>query len=139
MKPLVYKKHPSPGICAVNNCKNKCKGKLCSTCRCRKSRIEDPVRYAFNNLRNRAMQRGIIFTITIDQFRDWCVKVKYIGFAGRSSDSYTIDRKYNDVGYHIDNIQVMTKIDNIKKYFAYDFRSKAVMFTRAEPVEDGPF
>jgi hypothetical protein len=102
---------------------------MCSTCRCRKSRITDPVRYAYNNLKNRANQRGVLFTITLEQFRDWCHKIKYIGFAGRSSESYTIDRKYNDIGYHVDNIQVMTKSQNIKKYFSYDYRSKIAKVT----------
>lgn len=125
MKPLRLKKHTTPGICAVAYCKNKCKGKMCSTCRSRKSRLADPVRYAFNNLRNRAKQRGLIFTITLEQFREWCVKVEYIGFKGRSSTSYTIDRRYNDLGYHIDNIQVLEKRDNIIKFFTYDYRSKS--------------
>jgi hypothetical protein len=114
MKPLQLKKHITPGVCAVAYCRNKCKSKMCSTCRSRKSRLADPVRYAFNNLRNRAKQRSLIFTITLEQFREWCSKVQYIGFKGRSSSSYTIDRRYNDLGYHIDNIQVLTKQQNNK-------------------------
>lgn len=132
MKPIVYKKHIVPGVCAVKHCTNKCSGKMCGSCRSRKSRISDPVRYAYNNLKNRANQRSVLFTITLEQFREWCCKVKYIGFAGRSSESYTIDRKYNDVGYHIDNIQVMTKSNNIKKYFSYDYRSKTATVTTLE-------
>ena len=124
MDPIKYKPIIMKGKCAVLGCTNKAKGKLCSTCTCRKSRLADPVRYAFNNLKNRAKQRGVLFTITLDQFREWCTKVTYIGFAGRSSESYTIDRKHNDVGYHIDNIQVLTKRDNIIKYFSYDYRNK---------------
>ena len=124
MKPIELKKHITKGRCAVKNCSNRCKGKMCSTCRTRKSRLKDPERYAFNNLKNRAKQRGLIFTITLEQFRVWCVKVEYIGFKGRSSESYTVDRIHNDLGYHIDNIQVMTKQDNIRKYFSYDWRTK---------------
>lgn len=140
MKPLQYKNTTVKGICTAKGCTNKCKGSLCNTCRCRKSRIEDPVRYAFNNLKNRAGQRGVLFTITLEQFREWCTKVTYIGFAGRAAESYTIDRKYNDVGYHIDNIQVMTKKANIKKYFSYDYRlKKAIVTTDKQTSEDGPF
>lgn len=142
MKALEFKTNIVRGRCSVKHCTNKCKGKMCNTCRCRKSRIEDPVRYAYNNLKNRAKQRGVIFTITLDQFRVWCKKVEYIGFAGRSSESYTIDRKHNDIGYHIDNIQAMTKADNIKKFFTYDYRSKKAMCFTAppEPVyKDLPF
>ena len=142
MKPLEYKTVHKSGICTVRFCNNKTKGSLCSTCRCRKSRIEDPVRYAYNNLKNRANQRSVLFTITLEQFRDWCTKVTYIGFAGRSSESYTIDRKHNDVGYHIDNIQVMTKRNNIKKYFSYDWRNKKAVvleYPEGQIPEDLPF
>jgi hypothetical protein len=98
----------------------------------------DPVRYAYNNLRTHAKERDIICTITLVQFRKWCSKVKYIGFSGRSAESYTIDRIHNDLGYHIDNIQVMKKRENVKKYFYYDWREKQVRYERAEPIE-GPF
>lgn len=84
----------------------------------------------------------MLFTITLDQFREWCTKVTYIGFASRASEGYTIDRKYNDIGYHLDNIQVMTKRDNIKKYFHYDYRSKAANVVTDDPVDadvDLPF
>lgn len=115
---------------------------MCSTCRSRKCRQTDPVKYAFNNLVNHAKERGIICTITLDQFRVWCRKVKYIGFTGRSADSYTIDRRHCDIGYHIDNIQVMTNIKNVKKFFTYDWRTKTVVSWAAntqEVKEDLPF
>lgn len=129
VKPLEYKKHVVKGVCAAKNCTRKCKGKLCSSCRCRKYRLSDPVRYAFNNLRNRAKQRNIVFTITLDDFRMWCKKVQYIGFSGRSAESYTIDRRYEDIGYHVDNIQVLKLKDNVKKYFSYDYRTKTARVT----------
>lgn len=141
MKPLEFKKHIIKGRCQVKNCNTKCVGKMCSTHRSQKTRASDPVRYAFNNLRNRAKQRGLVFTITLEQFRDWCHKVQYIGFKGRSAESYSIDRKHNDIGYHVDNIQVLTKSENVKKYFSYDWRSKTatVMTAESAPVENLPF
>lgn len=90
------------------------------------------------HLRNRALQRDIIFTITLEQFRQWCVKVDYIGFAGRSSESYTIDRKHNDIGYHIDNIQVLTKAQNITKYFSYDYRTKTAVVGTLKTADSEP-
>lgn len=142
MKAIKLKSCLKVGECNVSGCKNKCNGKLCATCRCRKSRVENPTRYAYNNLKNRASQRGVLFTITLEQFADWCTKVTYIGFAGRSSNSYTIDRIHNDIGYHIDNIQVLTKRDNIIKYFSYDYRNKVASVTtvgRVAVCEDLPF
>ena len=140
MTPLEYKKHPTPGKCAVKFCGNNAKGELCSTCRCRKSRLADPVRYSYYNIKNRAKQRKKPFTITLEYFRKWCKKVNYIGMKGRGKGSYDCDCKINNLGYVPGNIQPLEKIKNIKKYFYYDYRTKQVMIQRAEPVtEDGPF
>jgi hypothetical protein len=131
--------------CLTPYCKNRIKtGKYCSTCRYKKWREAHPVKYAFLNLKHNAKKRGVLFTITFEDFKQWCTKVKYIGFTGRSSDSLTIDRRYNDIGYHIDNIQVMTRHDNVVKYVHYDYRVKRVTYTTPEPVtadedEDLPF
>ena len=124
--------------CHTPYCRNKTNSTYCSTCRSKKSRERDLVKYAFTSLRNNAKRRGIIFTITLEQFKTFCSKVNYIGFAGRSSENYTIDRIHNDIGYHIDNIQVMEKGKNVKKYFYYDYREKQVRYEREEVVE-GPF
>jgi hypothetical protein len=124
VKPIVLKASVTKGYCSNRYCNNKCSGSMCSTCRCRKSRLDDPVRYAYNNLKNRAQQRGKEFTITLDEFRKFCVRVKYIGRRGRSAESFTIDRAREEDGYHIDNIQVMKLKDNIKKYFNYCWQTK---------------
>lgn len=129
--------------CLTPYCKNKVKGKYpCSTCRSRKSREANPVRYAYHNLKSSAAKRDLPFTISLEQFKDWCIKVDYIGHKGRAAASYTCDRRYNDIGYHVDNIQVMTKRNNVKKYFSYDYRNKAVRIEEASPVVaslDDPF
>lgn len=115
-------------------------GRYCGTCRSRKCREADPVRYAYNNLKAHAKARGILFTITLDDFRGFCRRVKYIGFSGRNPDSYTIDRIHNDVGYHIDNIRAVTNAENVKKYFSYDYRTRQVFILKAEAVvEETPF
>lgn len=144
MSSLTFKKNTKSGICHIAQCTNPTPGKtkLCSTCRSRKCRKADPVRYAYNNLKNHAEARGILFTITLPQFREFCRKVKYIGFKGRSAESYTIDRRHEDIGYHIDNIQVLTNSNNVKKYFSYDWRSKTALVWGGESVvntSDNPF
>lgn len=128
MKPLAFKKHIIPGVCAVSRCTRKTHGRaLCSTHRSQKCRLQDPVKYAWQNLKTNAKRRNIPFTITLEQFRQWCHRVTYIGFSGRSADSWTVDRIHNDIGYHIDNIQVLQNKNNIKKYFTYDWRSRTVI------------
>lgn len=138
MKTPELKQNIVKGKCAAKYCTNKAeRTKFCNTCRSRKSRLSDPVRYAFWNLRNRAKQRNIAFTITLEQFRAFCVKTKFIAGKGRSADSFTIDRIYNNVGYHIDNIQVLTKKQNIKKYYlCYDWEHKIATVMKPTEFED---
>ena len=95
-------------------------------------------------LRNNAKRRNIPFTITLEQWREWCHQVQYIGLKGRRSHSYTVDRIHDDIGYHIDNIQKITNRDNVRKrYFGYDWRSRRVYEIKepetVEKKEDLPF
>lgn len=122
----------------------RCKGKtpLCSTCRARKTREADPVRYSYNNRKANAKRRGKPFTITLDYYREFCVKVNLFGLKrGRHGDSYTVDCIINDLGYVEGNLQIMTNTDNVKKYFTYDWQSKVVYEVKGiETVkEDLPF
>lgn len=115
------RKHRKKGYCQAKGCFREVTGrKLCNTCRSRSAKLADPVKYAYKNLKFNARRRGILFTITLDQFREFCHRVQYIGFKGRKSESYTIDRIHNDLGYHIDNIQILTLSDNVKKYLRFD-------------------
>ncbi len=124
--------------CATKYCRNKTDRTHCSTCRSRKSRESDKVRYAFNTLKSNARRRGYVFTITLEQFRKFCTKTKFIAGKGRSSDSYTIDRIYNSVGYHIDNIQVMKKGSNTRKYFlTYDWERKIASVMKSDVIGVG--
>lgn len=104
----------------VNNCKNKtCKNKTefkgyCSTCRSRRTREKDHIRYVWLNLKNRAKQRPKDFTITLDEFREWCKENNF------PEEGQSVDRKKNEHGYHIWNIEKMPLIDNIRKYYDHD-------------------
>jgi hypothetical protein len=112
--------------CETEDCKNIPDGKrkFCSTCRSRKSRGKDVVRYAFNVLRSNARRRRKECTITIQQFRKFCKKHNYIEEKGRHADGLTIDRIRQEEGYHIWNIQILKNKDNIKKHWAYTYFTK---------------
>lgn len=130
--------------CHTKNCRKDAKGRTyCSTCRSKAARKRDPVKAAWHNLKSNAKRRGVLFTIELEDFRKWCHKVEYIGHAGRTAESWTIDRRHNDIGYHLDNIQVLTNRDNVKKYARYDYRTKRLYYSEpvetAEPIEDLPF
>lgn len=121
----------------------RCKGKsaLCSTCRSAKTRAADPVRASYIARKHNAKTRGKAFEITLEQFREWCVKVNYVGMKrGRGADCYTVDRIDESKGYTIDNIQLITNADNVKKYVNYCYQSKTVTISGPAPQEkDLPF
>lgn len=141
MKPILYRKYPKAGQCHVIGCKHGTtkKTKLCDACRSKKSRLADPVRYAFQNLKNRAGQRGKEFTITLDEFRAWCIRENFTPGTGRASDSWSIDRDKNELGYTIDNIKKMRKGANTSKYFKNDYPKALANIASEEVVTDLPF
>jgi len=101
--------------CPTKGCKNKTEYKgHCSTCRSKKSREKDPIAYHFHNMRNRAKQRPKDFSLTLEQFRKWAREEDFV--PGRDS----VDRRENEHGYHLWNIQKMPLIENIRKYHHHD-------------------
>ena len=129
--------------CKTKHCRNKVTSRnYCGSCRNRKSRLKDPVKYAYTTLKNNAKRRNKCFTITLDQFRAWCHKVNFIGLKrGRDKDSFSVDRRIEAEGYTPDNIQPLTLSSNVKKYLHYDWQSKVVYELKpVEPVKtDLPF
>lgn len=79
----------------------------------------DPVYDRYNHFKNNALKRKKEFTITLDEFREWCNKVGYLQ-NGKRGKNATVDRIDNNRGYHIDNIQLLTNRQNVKKYWGYD-------------------
>jgi hypothetical protein len=144
-KKLELKARRVKGICWVKGCSRRTGGntKLCTTCRSRKCRMLDTVKYSYLNKKNRAKQRksklwpnGIPFTITLEEFRAFCYKVHYVCGQGRHRLSHDVDRIIETEGYHIGNIQKLRKDKNIKKFLAYDYqtRSAKVWLGRTELV-----
>lgn len=147
MKKFKEKVNPEKGVCAAEGCSNIPKGnrKLCNTHRSQLSRLKDPVRYAYNNLRTSANRRGIFFDLTYDQFSEFCYETEYLDKRGRSKGGFNVDRitEGKTPGYTKDNIQCLEKTKNIKKYFAYNEITRKTEFiyaeTKKEPKEDLPF
>jgi len=115
-------------VCKTKNCRRVSHGRqFCSTCRKRKSRERDPIRAAYVNKKSDAKRRGIEFTITLDYFRKFCYRYKFIKNMGRSANSYSIDRIDNNKGYIPGNIQVLTVAQNASKgtrVLSYDWYHK---------------
>lgn len=123
MRKVEFRKHRIKGLCAAKYCQNEVgkDGILCSTCRARVWRALNPVKYAFNNHKNRAKQRGIPWDLTYEEFYTWKRKVKFVKGAGRHADSWTVDRINDDpakgyYGYRLDNIQKKKLKNNVRKF-----------------------
>lgn len=114
------------GYCQSDNCTNKTVGNRlhCGTCRSRKYREADPVRYFLNNLKRSATKRGIEFTLELESFRAWVIKENFRFGGGHGPSADSVDRIKNQYGYHIWNIQKLSISENSKKYHHYDRHGK---------------
>jgi hypothetical protein len=97
-------------------------------------KLRRPATYVLNMLRHSARKRKLPFTITLEQFQDFCAKTGYLEQRGNEPASMTIDRKDRDKGYHIWNLRVLTHAENSEQ--GADNRTREER--GAEHVED-PF
>lgn len=88
-------------------------------------RQRHPIRAAYQNLRNNAKRREKIFLLTFEQFEKFAVETGYIANKGITSISWHIDRINENGPYSIDNIQVLTNSENIRKFKAFNYRDKS--------------
>lgn len=144
MKQFELKTYPKKGVCAAKGCKKEVVNRtLCSTHSSQKSRLKDPVKYAFHCKRNRAKQRGIFWDLTIEEWREFCHETEYMNKKGKTIGSFDVDRiiEGKTPGYTRNNIQILEKIENIKKYKKYDVQSKKAVevIEIIFPKEDLPF
>lgn len=86
----------------------------------RKRKEEDPVYIRYNAFKKNALKRSKDFTITLEEFRGFCERTGYILQKGKRGKNATVDRIRNWEGYHINNIQLLTNRQNVRKYYDYD-------------------
>lgn len=125
--------------CKTKYCRNNTTSNYCSTCRSRKSRSSDPLRYSYTTLKNNSKRRGKVFQLTIEEFNKFCIKYNYLRGKGKTSESYSIDCIENDKGYVKDNIRVLPLADNSRKgtkILHFDWRIKYAVVTTHRIIED---
>jgi len=109
--------------CCAYGCKSKPNQKKLGLCHKHYAiyrRIKDPVYDRYVNFKGNALRREKSFEITLQEFREWCEKTGYIVSKGMRGKNCTIDRINNNIGYRIDNIQLLTNKANIEKYHKID-------------------
>lgn len=134
--------HP---ICATPGCKNK-KSKRgryfsnhCNTCNSRLYRERNPAEAAFYNLKHRAKERGKQFLITRKQWVAWCEETGYHLLKARSAEGMSVDRIKEEGPYSIDNIQMLTLGENVKKSMVHRERELGVDPSQPYTEEDRPW
>ena len=103
-------------MCKTKFCRNKGTG-YCNTCISRRARKRNPMRYAYDTLKQNCKRRHGPgwFYLTFEEFKQFAVETKYLIGKGKTRTSYTIDKKDPTMGYFIGNIRVMQNGDNARK------------------------
>ena len=118
--------------CETKHCTNTAAyGKLCGKCKSAKYRKEHPVKAAYSILKENAKRRKKEFDLTFEQFEAFAIRTGYMKKKGIFSESFHIDRINEAGGYTIDNLQVLTNAQNVRKYLKYswDEHNRKMMFT----------
>lgn len=114
---IAEEKKKKRGMCVSLHCKksHRERSNFCHSCEKKKYREKNPVMSTYTLLRSNAKRRGKRFVITIEEFKQWVVKHDYMDGKGTGSSNKTIDCINPLIGYQVDNMQVLTNAENIRK------------------------
>lgn len=87
----------------------------CTKCKTRRWRVNNPLKWAYKNLRDHARQRKVGFTLTLAHFGEVCEASGYLLLRGAEGHHMHIDRIDACLGYEDGNIQVLTCSENVAK------------------------
>jgi hypothetical protein len=137
-KSRLVRKH-RPGRCPLFGCRqpSRSKGVLCGRHSLRLWRMTNPLGAYFAQIRDRARERGQVFTLTLEQFREIVADTGYMEGRGRSAHCLHLDRIDASRGYEPGNVRVVTARENCVKS-AQEKRREYVQH-RIGAVEDDPF
>lgn len=128
---------------SVNQCldcrKRKQHGRYCHKHSKRHYRAKHFARYTFNALKQNAKRRKKEFTLTFEQFTEFCNQTGYLVQKGQAPGNYTIDRIDHTQGYTITNIRVLTHAENSRKGYWEKQGYQNEDHYRYEHIEEDPF
>ena len=96
------------------------KGGLCHNHYRKKTKALNPVFDRYRSFKDNAVRRGKGFSVTLEEFKQFCKETGYIIVKGRRGFAATIDRPNNLEGYHINNMDILSLRANARKYHAVD-------------------
>lgn len=109
--------------CKTKFCRNESAPtrKYCYTCISRSRRKNNPIRASYQALKDNAKRRGKAFLLTFEEFKQFAIETKYYKKKGIYKKNYHIDRIDENGPYSVDNIQVLTNTENVKKFLKYRY------------------
>lgn len=146
------KKQPVKNYCQVKGCnqatplnwrKNKGRPKLvaepvCSKCKRRRWKYNNPFVHLFAELRRSAFKRKIAFELSYGEFLNFCIENDFYRKSPKfTKDSLTVDREDPEKGYSITNIKIVTQTVNAQRNKAY--QQQHSKYTNPAPDNDDPF
>jgi hypothetical protein len=114
---LLIESKRKKGLCIAYRCPSK-PGKATRFCYKHHKRYQKEKNflvYSYSYLKQNAKRRGKSFSLTLDQFKEFCNMTGYLMLKGKLKKSASIDRIDNSKGYSFDNIQVLTLSQNSAK------------------------
>jgi hypothetical protein len=121
------KARPKKGYCKVRGCDNATpldrnkdntlhSRPFCDRCKRKRWRVNNPFHYMYSELKRSAKRRGIYFHLHRGEFIQFCLENElYRDSLKFTAASLTVDRIDTELGYYIQNMQVITNSDNVAK------------------------
>jgi hypothetical protein len=105
--------------CITPDCTNEAPKhrRFCYKCTKRKYREKYPLKYWYDTLKMNAKRRRKEFTLTQEQFNEFCKRTGYDKYKGKTANSMSIDRIRDCDGYHANNIRTITLSANTKRQY----------------------
>ncbi len=94
---------------------------ICTTCRCRLYRANNPAKEAYRQIKDRALRRNQVFNLSFDEFLRVIEGTDYLNRRGRSLNDLHLDREKVHLGYTPENIKVITAAENLRKQREVDY------------------
>lgn len=87
-------------------------------------RRKNPIHAAYLNKKSNAKKRGIPFMLTLEEWTEFCIATDYVKSQAETRTAYHVDRIDNNKGYTIDNIELITAADNVRKQWTVDYTAE---------------
>lgn len=111
--------------------------KICWKCKARRYTEKYPLENTYRFLKANAKRRGIVCTLTLEEWKQFCDATNYLKLRGTYAQDMTVDRINPSLGYIAGNLQMLTRSENAKK--AVKERKKALFQGLCPRQNDDPF